>query len=415
MPIIGEIIVSGDKSISHRALMLGSLLSGESYISNLSTSKDVMSTIKCLKRCGVNISSNNMKVNIIGGELQKPEGLLDCENSGTTARLMLGILSSLNIEATLVGDKSLSKRPMNRVIEPLELMGASFNSNQGKLPITINSTSKLQPIIYVMPIASAQVKSSILFASLNTIGLTRVLESYNSRDHTELMLKEIGVDIKINNYIEITNPSLRDKCISIDVPGDPSSASFLIAAAVMIPKSSLKLKNILCNPRRIKYIDIINKMGGDISINNYKMSNGELIGDITVNYKPLRGIIIDEDVIPQIIDEIPILSLISTQANGETIINGISELRFKESDRVHAIKVNLEAMGASVNADGDSIIINGPKILYNTTIKTYSDHRIAMTFVIAGLLTGKFNIIDDIHCIENSFPEFFSLLKTICL
>ena len=199
------------------------------------------------------------------------------------------------------------------------------------------------------------------------------------------------------------------------MPGDPSSGAFLIAAAAMVPKSRLILKNMLCNPRRIKYINIINSMGGDVVVKNHRISNGEVVGDITVNYKPLNGVIIEEEIIPQIIDEIPILSLIATQAKGDTIINGIGELRFKESDRIHAIKVNLKAMGASVSVNGDRIIINGPKVLYNTTIKSFSDHRIAMTFAIAGLLSGKFNVIDDMSCIKNSFPDFFKLIKTICL
>ena len=413
MPINGKIELPGDKSISHRALILGSLSNDISKIKNLSSANDVISTRNCLKACGINIDDKNDIVLIQGGTFSNPINSLDCGNSGTTARLLLGLLTGNNISATLIGDKSLSNRPMNRIIKPLEQMGAAINSNAGSLPIRINKSKGLNPIDYSRPIVSAQIKSAIIIASIKTIGTTTIHEKYKSRDHTEIMLKNMGVDISIKDRIIINNNKNNLKSVNIEIPGDPSSAAYFIGAAAMIPSSHLVIKNILCNPTRIKYVEIINKMGGNIKIKNKRRKYGELFGDIEVAYKPLRGITINKNIIPQIIDEIPILSIIASQASGYTLIKGIDELRCKECDRVEAIEKNLSNMGGEIHTTNSSISINGPNILHNTTIRTYNDHRISMAFAIAGLLTGKYNNIDNTECISTSFPDFFNILKEI--
>ena len=414
MPVNGTIKLSGDKSISHRAILLSSIISGESRLKNISNSDDIKSTINCLVKCGIKMSYIDDSLLVTGNTFRNPKNSLDCGNSGTSARLLIGLLSGLGIKAKIIGDKSLTKRPMRRIIEPLTLMGASINGGT-YLPLSLNTENPLLPINYSMPISSAQVKSCILFASLNTTGETKIKESYNSRNHTEIMLKECGCEIIFDKDIIIKNPSKKLSPIFMDIPGDSSSAAFMIVLAAMIPDSKLYLKNILCNQSRIKYIDLINSMGGDIKIKNKRMAFGEIVGDILVKYKPLRAINIKREIIPQIIDEIPILCLLATQAKGETIFNGINELRYKESNRVEAIKINLKSMGANILLNEDKIKINGPNILHNTSIKTYSDHRIAMTFTIAGLLSGKFNHIDDESCIDTSFPNFYNILKEISL
>ena len=412
MPIKGIISLPGDKSVSHRALMLASLSDGACVINNISTGDDVETTRKCLYQCGIKSSKLGSSVEITGGTLSSPVQPLDCGNSGTTVRLMAGLLSGQGLIVRLVGDKSLSKRPMNRIIEPLEKMGVTIQSNNGFLPISINS-GDVQSIDYSPSVSSAQVKSSILLAGLGASGESIIREEIPTRDHTELMLKELGANINQGENITI-NPLLKPlSSFEMTIPGDPSSASFFAAAAAMIPNSDLTIKNVLANPTRIGFFSIMESMGADITWKNLKKVAGEFVGDVHILCQPLNGLHIMKEMIPSIIDEIPIIAVLATQANSPTIIEGAQELRVKESDRIKAICDNLKSMGGDVIEKKDGFIINPPFILSPAKIQTFDDHRIAMAFIIAGLLTTKRNILDNQDCINISFPEFNQILDQI--
>ena len=412
-PIRNDIVLPGDKSISHRALMFAALAEGTSVINNLSTGEDVKSTQKCLIDCGVQIKKNNSSVSVIGGKLRKPDKVLNCRNSGTTLRLMMGLLASRGLSAKFEGDTSLSNRPMKRVIEPLTQMGAKFISNNGYLPISMK-VSDINSIKYEMPIASAQVKSSILISGLNAFGKTVVVEKIKTRDHTEIMLNALGADIVNNsNQISINKLKSNFKAFNITIPGDPSSAAFFAALAALIPNSILKIKNLLANPTRIGFFSILEKMGVNIEWQNLRNSFGEKIGDVNIVSQPLSGININKEDIPSIIDEIPIIAILAAYADSPTIISGAEELRVKESDRINAICLNLNNMGCNIIEKKDGFIINPDNKLHNTSISSYGDHRIAMAFTIAGYLTSAYNEIDDNNCINISFPEFHSVLNKI--
>ena len=412
MPIKGIISLPGDKSVSHRALMLASLSDGPCVINNISTGDDVETTRKCLYQCGIKSSKLGSSVEITGGTLSSPVQPLDCGNSGTTVRLMAGLLSGQGLIVRLVGDKSLSKRPMNRIIEPLEKMGVTIESNNGFLPISINP-GDVQSIDYSPSVSSAQVKSSILLAGLGASGESIIREDIPTRDHTELMLKELGANINQGENITI-NPLLKPlSSFEMTIPGDPSSASFFAAAAAMIPNSDLTIKNVLANPTRIGFFSIMESMGADITWKNLKKVAGEFVGDVHILCQPLNGLHIMKEMIPSIIDEIPIIAVLATQANSPTIIEGAQELRVKESDRIKAICDNLKSMGGDIIEKKDGFIINPPFILSPAKIQTFDDHRIAMAFIIAGLLTTKRNILDNQDCINISFPEFNQILDQI--
>jgi len=413
MNLKGEIFFPGDKSISHRSLMFAALCNGKSKISNLSTGKDVQSTKNCLKDCGINIYIENLDHIIIGGKFKNPTKELDCGNSGTTARLLSGLLAGQNINATLIGDSSLSNRPMKRIIEPLKSMGLEFSSKNFTLPLTIKS-SKLNGINYNSPIASAQVKSAIILAAIGSNKPTTFTEPVLSRNHTEIMLKSIGVSIN-STQLKTTVSKIKTKLKPFNflVPGDPSSAAFFAGAACMIKNSSLILKSISGNNTRLGIFSILKKMGATILKSNPRNILGEKIIDITVQNKTLNGISISKDQIPSIIDEIPIIAIVASQAKGKTKITGAKELRFKESDRISSVVLNLKNMGADITELEDGMIINGPKKLKGTFIKTYHDHRIAMAFEIASLVANGNNELDSIDCVDISYPEFFKTLNKI--
>jgi len=414
MPIRGLITIPGDKSISHRALLISSLIPGENYIRNISTAKDVQHTLKCLNNIGIISSNTNNEVLIKGSTFTNPTKELFCGNSGTTIRLLSGLLVGLNIPAQLTGDGSLLERPMDRIINPLINMGANISCKDNTPPITIKKTHSLIDLDYYMGIPSAQVKSALLLAGLGSNKEIIINEIYKSRNHTEIMLNDIGCDISFkNNKILLNKNSNSLDNINIDIPGDISSASFFIGAACMIPNSDLRINNVLINDSRMGFIEVLKKMGAGIIIHNSKYINGEKIGDIQVYYKPLYGINITIDDIPYIIDELPILSVVATQAEGMTIISGAEELRYKESNRIQSIVSNLSNMGVKVIEKRDGFIIEGPSILNKAIIKSYDDHRIAMSFIIAGMSSGSYNEIDNIECINNSYPEFISTLKKI--
>lgn len=413
MNLTGEIFFPGDKSISHRSLMFAALCNGKSKISNLSTGKDVQSTKNCLIDCGIKIYNEKSSYIVEGGKFINPKKELDCGNSGTTVRLLAGLLSGQNINATFVGDESLSNRPMKRIIEPLKLMGLNCSSKNFTLPLKIKS-SKLNGINYKSQIASAQVKSAVLLAALGSNKPTSFIEPVLSRNHTEIMLKALGVPINTEKLkTTISKIPKKLKPFNFNIPGDPSSAAFFAGAASMVKNSNLVLKNISGNDTRLGIFSILKQMGVTVLKSNKKNILGEKIIDIRIKNKRLNGIKINENQIPSIIDEIPIIAIIASQAKGQTKITGAKELRYKESDRISSIVLNLKKMGADITELEDGMIINGPKKLKGTFIKTYHDHRIAMAFKIASIIADGENQLDSIDCVDISYPEFFETLTKI--
>ena len=412
MAISGTLNLPGDKSISHRALMLASLVNGRSELRNLSSADDVVSTISCLKSCGLKYDRTSNSVIVNGGNFVDPDQPLDCGNSGTTMRLLLGLLSGQGINATLIGDESLSKRPMKRIINPLKQMGLKIISNDYKSPIKIQK-SKLNGISYHSPIASAQIKSSLLFSGLGAAGTTTITEPILSRNHSEIMLGSLGAKIKTNDLSISISKSNNFSPLNLTIPSDTSTASFFIAAASLISDSRLKFNRLLLNPTRTGFLNAIKKMGCTIKFINTSIENGEKIGNVEVYHQKLKGITIDKNDVPSIIDELPILALMATQAHGITKVSGAEELRVKESDRIEAICDNLKNMGADVEELDDGFIIKGPTKLNGALIKTYDDHRIAMTFEIASLIAEGKTQLDNNSCISISFPEFYSTLESI--
>lgn len=410
----GEVVIPSDKSISHRSVMFASLAKGESVIRNFSNGADCISSMKLFKQLGVDIEyidEKTLKVNS-SGILQNPNSNLNCGNSGTTMRLCSGILASQNFDSILFGDESLSKRPMKRVIEPLSLMGAEILSNDFKAPLKIKGHT-LKSIKYNTPIASAQVKSCILLAGLNTDGITTVEEPYLSRNHTELLLKYMGANIEENNNIVSISKSELRPC-KIDIAGDISSAAFFIVAGLVIPNSEIIIRNVGLNPTRTGIIDVVKRMGGNIEILSQELISGELVGDIRVAYSELKSCEISGADIPRLIDELPVIALLATQADGQTIIKDAQDLRKKESDRISTIAIALQKLGADVEELPDGFIINGKtKLLGDMELDTYHDHRLAMTYYIAGLLCNKEICINNFEWVNISFPEFESLINKL--
>ena len=413
MGIKGELTFPGDKSISHRALMFAGLAEGESRISNLSTGVDVQSTRKCLEACGIKISNDRNDVIVKGRIFSDPTEPLDCGNSGTTTRLLLGLLAGQGINATFVGDSSLSARPMNRILEPLSQMGLKCESHDGKLPITIHK-SDLNGIQYESPVASAQIKSAILLAGLGASGKTSVEEPILSRDHTEKMIHGLGVDISIKGLTAtVSNLSSPFSSFQFSIPGDPSTAAFFAASAALVPNSEIVLNRVLANPTRIGFFTALEKMGAGMECLDQWDEAGEQIGNLKIFHQALNGTPITKDNIPGLIDEIPIIAILASQADSPTTVSGAEELRVKESDRINAICLNLSKMGCELIEKQDGFIIIPGNRLSNTNVETFSDHRIAMAFTIAGLLTHDKNILDNESCINISFPEFNTILDEI--
>ena len=411
MAIKGEIILPGDKSISHRALMFAALANGESRISNLSTGVDVKSTRNCLEACGIEIGNEGNEVVVNGGKFSDPTRPLDCGNSGTTTRLLLGLLAGQGINATFVGDESLSSRPMNRILDPLFQMGLKCESHDGKLPITIQN-SDLNGIQYESPVASAQVKSAILLAGLGASGKTSVKEPILSRDHTEKMINGLGVDISIKGLTAtVSNLSTPFSSFQFSVPGDPSTAAFFAASAALVPNSEIVLNRVLANPTRIGFFAALEKMGVGIEWLDQWDEAGERIRNIKIFHQALNSTPITIDNIPGLIDEIPVIAILATQVEGKMEIRGAEELRIKECDRIHAICKNLKTMGADIQELDDGFIINGPTPLYGAKIETFHDHRIAMAFAIAGLVAHGKMVLDHPECASISYPEFYDELE----
>lgn len=415
--ISGELHVPGDKSISHRAVMLGSIAKGTTVIDNFLDGEDCLHTIEAFKQLGVSIEQTKTKVTIHSKgykQFTEPNVPLYFGNSGTTARLMLGILSALSFHSIIYGDEYLTVRPMSRVINPLRKMNATIDGRQeGEfLPLAIRG-HRLTGIEYELPIKSAQVKSAILLAGLFAEGETTVIEQTKTRDHTENMLKSFGADIVVNeNRVTISS---KNELIGRDVyvPGDISSAAFFIVAAAIVPHSQLTLKNVGLNETRSGIIDVMKEMGASVQIDNERYESGEKIGDLTIRYHSLSSTTISGNMIPRLIDEIPIIALLATQAEGETIIKDAEELRVKETDRIKAVVETLTTLGANVEEREDGIIIYGKTDLTGGKILSYGDHRMAMMGIIASLIAKDEVVIDDISSIAISYPNFLTDLKRV--
>ena len=423
----GQIYVPSDKSISHRALILGSLAVGKTIISDLLESEDVFKTANGLKALGVDIykRGNEWFVHGVGiGGFCEPDDIIDCGNSGTSVRLLMGLVSTSPIKATFTGDESLRNRPMDRVVKPLSEFGAYFSTNYDcKLPIHVIGSNEPIPINHILKIPSAQVKSAILLAGLNVKGTTSITENEATRDHTEKMLESFGANIKVKRkglkkIISVSGFS-KITTSAIKVPGDISSAAFPIASACMIPNSEIVIKNVGLNPLRDGFIDTLIEMGANIKIENKNLENGELVADIHVTYSPnLKGIEVPKERSPRMIDEYPILSILAATANGPTIMDGIEELRYKESDRISAVSDGLKRSGVNVSEKQDKLTIFGKgnqKIKGGSIINASNDHRIAMSFAILGSITEKSVEIRGASSIKTSFPNFIDLMNSLGL
>ena len=412
----GNIYVPGDKSISHRSLILGSIAQGETRIYNFLNSLDCLKTLECMQALGVKIElDENNSVKIKGKGLyglQEAKGILDVGNSGTTIRLLTGLLGGQSFYSVLSGDDSIRRRPMKRVIEPLRLMGADIGGRKGGqfAPLSIRG-NKLNPLHYTLPVASAQVKTALLLAGLYTIGETVVKEPLPTRDHTERMLEIMQADIKISPPEIKVMGGKELKGTDIFVPGDISSAAYFIAAASILKDSQIIIKQVGINPTRTGIIEILKKMGAKIDILNYRTKSNEPRADLMIEYSKLKGVEIKKSNVPFLIDELPLIAVMATQAQGKTVVSGAKELRVKETDRIKAIVSELKKMGADIEEREDGFRVNGPTKLQGAVCKSYNDHRIVMSLAVAALLAEGKTVIKNSGCIDISFPEFEKILK----
>lgn len=403
----GIITVPGDKSISHRAVMLGALSNGDTEITGFLNGADCLSTIDCFKEMGICIETINDKL-IVHGKglygLTAPKKMLYTGNSGTTTRLLCGILAGQHFNSSITGDSSIQKRPMSRVVKPLSMMGAKIQNDY--CPLYITGTA-LHGIDYTMPVASAQVKTAIILAGLYADGQTVIHETEKSRDHTELMLGAMGCDIKVNG-LDITVKSSSMSPVQINVPGDISSAAFFMVLAAVMPNSNITVQNVGINPTRTGIIDVLKDMGAVISIENERISAGEAVADITVKSSSLKGITIGGDIIPRLIDELPVIAAAAAFANGQTVIKDARELKVKETNRIAAVVNEFKKCGIDITETDDGMIINGGKNIHGADFKTYGDHRMAMSLTVLAQLAEGNSTLDDSECVRISYPEFFT-------
>ena len=414
----GSFELIGDKSISHRAVMFSSISKGHNKISNFLMGEDCLSTISCFRKMGVDIQIDGKDVYVKGNGLyglKRPKEILDVGNSGTTIRLMMGILAGNKFDATLIGDNSIAKRPMKRVTDPLRLMGCNIEGKDDAnyTPIKIYG-GDLKAIDYHMPVASAQVKSALILASLYANDTSFIYEKVKSRNHTEIMLKSFGADINVENLKISVNPVNELFSQDIYVPGDISSAAFIIVSALITKGSEVIIKNVGLNETRTGIIDVVKNMNGNIEIINERLVGGELVGDLLVRYtKDLCATTIDKDIIPRLIDEIPVIAVLATQAEGTTIIKDAQELKVKESNRIKSMVENLKILGADIEELEDGMIIKGKSKLNGGKIKTFKDHTIAMAFSTLNLISDEKIKLDNEDCINVSFPGYFDLIKSL--
>jgi len=426
-PLRGATAVPGDKSISHRSLILGACAVGETRIAGLLEGEDVLATAAAMRAMGADVErlgDGEWRVHGLGiGGLLQPEAAIDCGNSGTSARLLMGLVASHGIITSFVGDASLSKRPMGRVIEPLSLMGASFTpSPGGRFPLMLEGAHPAVPISYRLPVASAQVKSAVLLAGLNTPGITTVIEPVPTRDHSERMLRGFGAQLEVAEedgarVIRLTGQTdLQPQ--DIVVPGDPSSAAFFMVAATLVEGSDLTIRNVGMNPTRAGVVGVLRAMGANIEEIDAREVGGEPVADLRVRHAPLTGIEVDPTVAPSMIDEFPVLFVAAALAQGTTVTRGLEELRVKESDRLATMAAALEAVGARVEENEDGLTIHGTggeplRGSANARVKTHLDHRIAMSMAVAGLVSRDGVEVDDTSPIATSFPNFMPLLDEV--
>jgi 3-phosphoshikimate 1-carboxyvinyltransferase len=424
-PLHGEISPPPDKSISHRAIMLSSLAEGKSVVRNFLDAEDPLRTLEAFRQMGIEIEirTQNTEHRPLTNEvaihgrglmgLKKPASIIDCGNSGTTMRLMSGVLSGQPFSSTLTGDAFLLKRPMQRIIGPLSEMGAEISAEEGGYPPLKIKGGGLRPIQYNSPVASAQVKSAVLLAGLYCDGVTTVTEPGKSRDHTERMLTARGVDVKVNgpevsvSGIAALTPS------DITVPGDLSSAAFFIVAGLTVPDSEILVRNTGINPTRSGLIDILKKMGADIRLENQREVSGEPVADIVVKYSPLKGVDVEGRAVLESIDEFPIICIAASRAEGTTRITGAGELRVKESDRIAAMASELSKLGVAVEELEDGLVIGGREKFQSSAVQSHGDHRVAMSLAVAGLSTEREITVSDTECINTSFPGFMNMLESL--
>jgi len=417
-PLTGALSVPGDKSISHRALIFGALAIGQTRITGLLESADVLATARALQQMGANIAreGDGWRVTGVGcGGLAAPDGPLDFGNAGTGARLMMGVIAGHEMAAELTGDESLRRRPMGRVLDPLKTMGAEVRGGD-RLPLTLVGSGNLTPITYRLPVASAQVKSAILLAGLMAAGETTVIEPEATRDHTETMMRHFGAEVRIEpgaseRSITVTGEAvLRGRDVA--VPGDPSSAAFPTAAALICSGSDVIIKQVLVNPTRTGLYDTLIEMGADLNFENEHHSGGEPVADLRVRAGDLRAVRVPPERAPRMIDEYPILAVVAATAEGETRMEGLAELRVKESDRLAATLAGLSACGVTAWAEGDTMVVRGTDhIPGGGTVETHMDHRIAMAFAVLGLAADQPVRIDDTGMIDTSFPAFAQTMR----
>lgn len=410
----GEIIIPADKSISHRAVMFSALAKGVSTIENFSKGEDCLSSLSVMNSLGIKSEFKDEKTLIIDARmgLIEPSGELYCGNSGTTMRLMSGILAGQSFNSILTGDQSLSKRPMARVITPLSLMGAKIISNANKAPLEIYG-QQLKGIDYISELSSAQVKSCVLLAGLFADGKTSFTEPHLSRNHTELMLGYMGANIESEgNKTTIEKSELIPQ--TINIAGDISSAAFFIVAGLIVPNSDITLKNVGLNPTRTGIIDVVKAMGADVEILDKRIVSGEEVGDLRIRYSEIKGCTIEGDIIPRLIDEIPVIAVLATQAESKTVIKDAGDLRNKESDRIKVVVDELKKLGANIEETEDGMIIEGKtKLQGGVEVETYHDHRLAMSLYVAGLICEKPLLINEFDWVNISFPEFEELMNNL--
>ena len=415
-PLKGEITVPGDKSISHRGIMLGALANGTTSITNFLKGADCLSTISCFQKMGIEIEETENEILVHGKGLHglsAPKEILDAGNSGTTTRLISGILAGQNFSCDLTGDASIQKRPMKRIMTPLSMMGADITSvhNNGCAPLHIKG-APLKGISYQSPVASAQVKSCVLLAGMYSDGITCVTEPVLSRNHTEIMLNYFGADVTSEGTTAFIKPDPSLYGREILVPGDISSAAYFIAAGLLVPNSEILLKNVGINPTRDGILRVCKAMGADITLLN-ETTEGEPTADLLIRSSALHGTTVEGAIIPTLIDELPMIAVMAAFAEGTTVIRDAQELRVKESDRIQVITENLRKMGADIQATEDGMIIHGGKPLHGAEIDSHLDHRVAMSFAVAGLLSEGTLSIKNGECVNISYPEFYSDLYSL--
>ena len=414
----GNIFVPGDKSISHRSLILGSIAQGEMRIYNFLNSLDCLSTLECMRALGVEVKRDSNDSLTIKGKglygLQESKVILDVGNSGTTMRLLTGLLSGQNFYSVLNGDNSIKKRPMKRVIQPLRLMGAEiWGREDGHFaPLSIKG-SQLNPFQYTLPVASAQVKSALLLAGLYTNGETVIIEPLSSMDHTERMLEIMQADIKMSSPEITIKGGIELKSTDIFIPGDISSAAYFIAAASILKDSQIIIKQVGVNPTRTGIVEILKKIGTKIDLLNYHIKSNEPQADLKIEYSELKRVEINQEDVPSLIDELPLIAIVATQAQGKTVVSGARELRVKETDRIKAIVSELKKMGADIEEKEDGFVVNGPTGLQGAVCESYNDHRIAMSLAVAALLAEGKSVIKNSECIDISFPGFEKTLQNL--